>query len=328
VNDGEYSKSAWHRYVLSRLTGFEQVPNDVTVIPGKDRSDFPEFYAQPNMELLQARPTVWAVTGAVRYRGHAELQRDIARLKAAASGLGVADLFMAAVAPSSVAAGYKALYYSDEDALFAIADAMREEYQAIVEAGLVLQLDDAYLAVMYDQMVPPATLGAYRTWVELRVEAINRALRGLPPERIRYHLCWGAWNAPHVSDVELKWVVDLLLKIEVGGFALEMANPRHEHEWRVWESARLPEGRVLIPGVVSHATQIVEHPELVAERLVRLAKLVGRENVLAGTDCGFAQVAGVQRVHPSVMWAKLNALVEGARLATRELWPTRSIASS
>jgi len=325
INDGEYGKSSWHRYILTRLTGFEQLPAPPTGMSGKDRRDFPEFYAQPNMGLVNLRPFVWGVTGPVAYRGRAEIAGDIARLKAAAAGLPVEDLFMAAVAPASVAAGYKSVHYaSDEECLFAIADAMREEYKAIVDAGLILQLDDAYLAVMYDLMVPPATLADYRRWVEVRIEALNRSIAGLPIERTRYHMCWGAWNGPHASDVELKRIVDLLLTLNVGGFAFEMANPRHEHEWRVWETAKLPAGRVLIPGVVTHSTHVVEHPELVAERIVRLAKLVGRENVIAGTDCGFAQVAGIQRTHPSVMWAKLKSLTEGARLASRELWGVRA----
>src|SRR5262249_7635975 len=204
--------------------------------------------------------------------------------------------------------------------LFAIADALRDEYQAIVDAGLLLQVDDAYLASYYDIIVPPGTLADYRRWASLRIEALNHALRGIPPERARYHVCWGSWNGPHASDVALKDIVDLILQVRVGGYSLEMANPRHEHEWRVWESTKLPDGKVLLPGLISHSTNVVEHPELVAERITRLAKLVGRENVIASTDCGFAQGPFVQRVHPSIMWAKLRALTEGARIATGELW--------
>jgi 5-methyltetrahydropteroyltriglutamate--homocysteine methyltransferase len=323
VNDGEYGKSAWHTYINERLTGFAERPSEPTGTFGKDRRDFPEFYAQPNMGLPPTRTFVWSITGPVTYRGTAALQRDIADLRAATAGLDV-DVFMAAVAPSSVAPAHRTEYYRSEDeSLFAIAEALREEYKAIVDAGFILQVDDAYLAVKYDLTVPPATIGEYRRWVERRVEALNVALAGLPLERTRYHMCWGSWNAPHVSDVELRGIVDVLLRIRAGGFAFEMANPRHEHEWRVWETVKLPEDRVLIPGVVSHATNIVEHPELVAERLVRLAGLVGRERVIAGTDCGFAQVATLQRVHPSVMWAKLGAMVEGARLASEELWGAR-----
>ncbi|HXP95008.1 MAG TPA: cobalamin-independent methionine synthase II family protein [Candidatus Binatia bacterium] len=321
VNDGEYGKSAWHTYINERLTGFAQLPSEPNGTFGKDARDFAEFYALPNMGLPPARSFVWTVTAPVTYCGQPMLQRDIANLKAAAAEAGASDVFMAAVAPASVAPGHQTRHYAtDEESLFAIADALHEEYQAIVDAGLILQVDDAYLAIKYDLMVPPATLTDYRRWVELRLAALNRALEGLPRERTRYHMCWGSWNAPHVSDVELKNVVDLLLQVRVGGFALEMANPRHEHEWRLWENVALPSECILLPGVVSHATNIVEHPELVAERITRLARIVGRERVVAGTDCGFAQVAGLQRVHPSVMWAKLRALVDGARLATAELW--------
>jgi 5-methyltetrahydropteroyltriglutamate--homocysteine methyltransferase len=190
----------------------------------------------------------------------------------------------------------------------------------IVDAGFLVQLDDARTAVTYDRMVPPASFADYRKWVARHVEILNHAIAGLPRERIRYHVCWGSWPGPHVTDVPLKDIADLVLKLNVGAFVIEGANPRHEHEWRVWESVKLPEGAVLIPGVISHATNIVEHPELVAERIVRLANVLGRENVIAGTDCGFAQGPFHRRVHPSIMWAKLEALVEGARLASRTLW--------
>lgn len=320
INDGEFGKSSFHTYMNERLTGFERQPSELTGVGGKDARDFPEFYAQQNIGLPPARPFAWTVTGPVTYRGHAAIGRDIDNLKAAAAGREVADIFMAAIAPASVTVHRIEYYASEEEGLFAIAAALHEEYKAIIDAGFILQLDDPRLAIQYDEMVPPATLADYRRWAETRIEALNIALQGLPAERIRYHLCWGSWNAPHVSDVEVKHVIDLLLRLRVGGFSLEMANPRHEHEWRLWENVKLPANCVLIPGVVSHATSVVEHPELVAERLVRLARLVGRERVIAGTDCGFAQVATQQRVHPSVMWAKLRALVEGAQLATRELW--------
>jgi 5-methyltetrahydropteroyltriglutamate--homocysteine methyltransferase len=211
-------------------------------------------------------------------------------------------------------------YKSDEEFLYAVADAMHVEYKAIVDAGFILQIDDAYLATTYDVIVPPGTLADYRRWVELRVDALNHALLGIPEERTRYHVCWGSWNGPHVHDVPFKQIADLVLRVKVGGYALEMGNPRHEHEWRVWEHVKLPKGRALLPGVISHSTNVVEHPELVSERIVRLARLVGRENIVASTDCGFAQGPFVQRVHPSIMWAKLQALVEGARIASRELW--------
>jgi 5-methyltetrahydropteroyltriglutamate--homocysteine methyltransferase len=204
--------------------------------------------------------------------------------------------------------------------VFAIAEAMREEYRAIVDAGLTVQVDDAWMPAMYERMVPPATLADYYAWAELRVEALNHALHGIPLECSRYHVCWGSWNGPHTGDIPLSEIVHLILKVHVGGYAIEAANPRHEHEWRVWKTAKLPAGRVLIPGVVSHATNVVEHPELVADRVVRFANLVGRERVIAGTDCGFAQGALYRRVHPSIMWAKLQSVVDGARIATKRLW--------
>ena len=225
------------------------------------------------------------------------------------------------VAPSSaVPIRFDEHYQSEEDFIFALADALNHEYRAIVDAGLSVQIDDAYLATMYDNMVPSATMADYRAWAELRVEALKRALYGIPIERSRYHVCWGSWNGPHSTDVPLRDIVDLILQVPVGGYALEQANPRHEHEWRVWEDVQLPDDRVIIPGLISHATNVVEHPELVAERIVRLANLVGRERVIASTDCGFAQTPYLTRVHPTLIWAKLNSLVEGARLATADLW--------
>jgi 5-methyltetrahydropteroyltriglutamate--homocysteine methyltransferase len=201
-----------------------------------------------------------------------------------------------------------------------VADALNEEYCAIVDSGFLLQVDDAHLPIMYERMVPPSSMADYLAWADLRIEALNRALKGIPENSVRYHLCWGSWNAPHTSDVPLKDIVHLLLRLRVGAYSIEAANPRHEHEWRVWQSVKLPAQKLLIPGVISHATNVVEHPELIAERIVRFAELVGRENVIAGTDCGFAQGPYVQRVHPSIMWAKLGALVEGAALATDRLW--------
>jgi len=189
-----------------------------------------------------------------------------------------------------------------------------------VDAGLFVQIDDAFLTTQYERMVPPLTLEGYRHWVEMRIDALNHALEGIPPERARYHICWGSWNGPHVFDVPMKDIVDLILKVNVGTYLFEAANPRHEHEWRVWETVKLPAGKTLAPGVISHSTNVVEHPDLVAERLVRIAKIVGRENVMASTDCGFAQSPFLRRVHPSIQWAKLKALAEGARRASAELW--------
>jgi 5-methyltetrahydropteroyltriglutamate--homocysteine methyltransferase len=288
---------------------------------GKDRRDFKEFYAEYDKTQGFVGMTGWIVNGPITYTGHAEIGRDIRNLKDALTDVSPVDVFMPVVAPSSIIPDRDDQYYaSDEDYLFALADAMHEEYKTIVDAGFIAQVDDAYLTSYYDIIVPPGSMEDYRKWAAIRVEALNHALRGLPEERTRYHVCWGSWNGPHTTDVPLKDIVDLILDVKTGGYLLEMANPRHDHEWHVWEDAKLPEARVLIPGVISHATNIVEHPELIAERIVRLANLVGRENVIAGTDCGFAQGPFVQRVHPTIMWAKLEAMVAGARLATDMLW--------
>ncbi|MFL6564409.1 MAG: epoxyalkane--coenzyme M transferase, partial [Burkholderiales bacterium] len=257
----------------------------------------------------------------IEYTGQEELARDIANFKAALSAAGVKEGFLPVAAPSSVIPDRRNEFYaSDEECQQAIARAMRAENKAIVDAGLYVQLDDARFAVTYDRMVPPASFADYRNWVAMNVEAINHSLAGIPEERVRYHVCWGSWPGPHVTDVPLKDIVDLVLKVKAGTYLIEGANPRHEHEWRVWEALKLPEGKVLAPGMISHATNVVEHPELVAQRIVRLAKLVGRDRVLASTDCGFAQGPFHRRVHPTIMWAKLEALAEGARIASKALF--------
>jgi 5-methyltetrahydropteroyltriglutamate--homocysteine methyltransferase len=257
----------------------------------------------------------------ITYSGGAELQQDIDNFRAALRGVTVEEGFLPVAAPASVIPDRKNEYYSSDDELQqAIGDAMRVEYKTIIDAGLLVQLDDARAAVSYDRMVPPKSLAEYRAWLARQVEVTNHAIAGLPRERIRYHVCWGSWPGPHSSDVPFKDIADLILRVRAGAYSIELANPRHEHEWRLWEHLKLPDDAILIPGVISHATNIVEHPELVAERIVRLARLVGRENVIASTDCGFAQVTYFARVHPSIMWAKLESLVAGARLATAELW--------
>lgn len=324
-SDGEFGKSiSWSQYVLKRLSGFERRPIKPGGNPfqrGADRARFAEFYAE-----LDARDGVVTTmdaicTGPIKYTGQAELQRDIDNFKAALSHVKVEEAFLPVAAPASVIPDRKNEFYkSDEELQVAIAEAMRAEYKMIIDAGFLVQLDDARNAVTYDRMVPPATFEDYRRWLAKQVEIINHAIAGLPQDRIRYHVCWGSWPGPHVSDVPLKDIVDLILKVKVGAYVIEGANPRHEHEWKVWQTAKLAPGEVLIPGVISHATNVVEHPELVAERIVRLAKIVGRENVIASTDCGFAQGPFHRRVHPSIMWAKLEALAEGARLASKELW--------
>jgi len=266
--------------------------------------------------------TVEAIcVGPIKYTGQKELQTDIDNFKAALKGTKVEEAFLPVAAPASVIPDRKNEFYKSEDeTMAAIAAAMHTEYKMIIDAGFLVQLDDARNAVTYDRMVPPASFADYRKWLSAQVDIINQAIEGLPQDRIRYHVCWGSWPGPHVSDVPLKDIVDLILKVKVGAYVIEGANPRHEHEWKVWANAKLGPGQVLIPGVISHATNVVEHPELVAERIVRLAKIVGRENVIAGTDCGFAQGPFHRRVHPSIMWAKLEALAAGARLASKELW--------
>ncbi len=324
-SDGEFGKSiSWAQYALTRLSGFERRPiREDKANPfkrGADRTRFAEFYAELDAKEAVSTTTEAICTGPISYSGLGELNRDIANFKAALGKVNVAEGFLPVAAPASVIPDRKNEFYkTDEELQAAIAGAMRTEYKAIIDAGLVVQLDDARSAVTYDRMVPPGTFDDYKSWLEKQIEIMNEAVKGLPQEQIRYHVCWGSWPGPHVSDVPLKDIVDIILKAKVGAFVIEGANPRHEHEWKVWKNARL-DGRVLIPGVISHATNVVEHPELVAERIVRLANLVGRENVIGGTDCGFAQGPFYRRVHPTVMWAKLEALVAGARLASAELW--------
>jgi 5-methyltetrahydropteroyltriglutamate--homocysteine methyltransferase len=325
VSDGEFGKAiSWSQYALQRLSGFERRPVAPGANPfqrGADRTRFAEFYAELDAREGVATLSDSVCVGPVAYTGQDELQRDIDNFKAGLTGVKVEEAFMPVAAPASVIPDRKNEYYkSDEECLVAIAAAMRTEYKMIIDAGFLLQLDDARAAVTYDRMVPPASFADYRNWVDMHMEVLNHAIEGLPPERIRYHVCWGSWPGPHTTDVPLASIVDLILKVKVGAYVIEGANPRHEHEWKVWQDVRLPEGKVLIPGVISHATNVVEHPELVAERIERYARLVGRESVIAGTDCGFAQGPFHRRVHPTIMWAKLEALAEGARLASKALW--------
>jgi 5-methyltetrahydropteroyltriglutamate--homocysteine methyltransferase len=326
VSDGEFGKSvSWSRYVRERLAGFELRPDDpsipVTVAEGTDKRLFGEFYAEyEKTQGFVGSLGNWVCTGPVRYVGHDALRRDIGNLKTAVAAVNVTDGFLPVVAPASVVPWRRDEHYaSEQDYVFAVADALHQEYQAIVDAGLIVQIDDAYLATMYDSMLGDAA--SYHAWAELRIQALVRALHGIPRDRARYHVCWGSWNAPHVGDVGLREIIGLILEVPVGAYLIEQANPRHEHEWRVWQDVKLPEQTTLIPGVISHATNVVEHPELVAQRLIRLGELVGPERVIAGTDCGFAQGPFVRRVHPSIQWAKLRALAEGARLAAQYTWP-------
>jgi len=329
VNDGEFGKStSWSLYALKRVSGFEMRPVKPGANPfarGADRERFKDFYA----ELEGGNDSAWSnvtqkeavAVAPVKYTGLAELQHDIDNLKAALQGVQVEEAFLPVAAPSSAIPDRKNEYYRNEEELVvALAEALRTEYRAIVDAGFLLQVDDARAAVTYDRMVPPASFDDYYRWVGRHVEVLNHALEGIPEDRVRYHVCWGSWPGPHTTDVPLRKIVDLILKVRAGAYLLEAANPRHEHEWKVWKEVKLPEGKILAPGVVSHGTNVVEHPELVAERLLRFAECVGRENVIASTDCGFAQEQFNRRVHPSIMWAKLEAMAEGARIASGKLW--------
>jgi 5-methyltetrahydropteroyltriglutamate--homocysteine methyltransferase len=332
VSDGEFGKDlSWSQYVMERMGGFEFRPQKVAsaakAIGGKDRRQFADFYDEyegqsgvAGMGKGAMPQGDWVVTGPISYTGQKHVDDDIARLKRAIQDVDVTGGFLPVVSPTSVVPARLDEHYRDpEEALFAIAEALRVEYRAIVDSDLILQIDDAYLASVYDVMVPPGTLEDFRRWAEVRVEAVNWALEGLPEDRTRYHVCWGSWNGPHTNDVPLRDIVDLVLKVRVGGYLFEMANPRHAHEWKVWQDVELPAGKTLIPGLVSHSTNVVEHPELVAERLVRLAQLVGPDRVMASTDCGFAQGPFARRVHPSIQWAKLESLARGASIASSEL---------
>ena len=323
VNDGELSKSSWSSYVNDRLGGFAESVSQGqgSLARGRDKKAYQEFYdeydrIQPFRTVNGSRWTDLVCNAPIVYKGETEVRRDIENLKAACATIGVDEAFITAVAPGSIISRRINKYYPSAEAfLFAIADAMKTEYQAIVKAGFLLQIDDPQLVTRYDMEDPPPGAEEYRKLAAVRVEALNHALAEIPPDRVRYHICWGGWHGPHSTDLPLKDIVDLLLRIRVGAYLIEAANARHEHEWRVWQKIKLPEEKLLIPGVVSHATNVVEHPELVAERILRFANLVGRENVIAGTDCGLGG-----RLHHQLVWAKLKSLSEGARLATAELW--------
>ena len=343
VNDGEYGKAmrsrldygAWISYVIERFTGFEEESSGGHAFTGatdvlkpgshknrRDRQAFPEVYADVDREMFAGgpRPMGRPIVGTVTYRGHAALQSDIENLRKALAGaemkVGPGDAFMTAPAPGTFGRDQNRYYKTQEAFLFAIADALRVEYRAITDAGFILQIDDPGMAENWDAMDASVTLAEYRDYARLCIDALNHALDGIPEDRVRYHMCWGSWHGPHLTDIPLRDIVDLLLTIRAGAYSLEAGNVRHEHEWKVWRDVTLPDGKLLIPGVVSHATNVVEHPALVADRLVQYAQLVGRENVIAGTDCGLGG-----RIHPSLAWAKLQVLVEGATLASQQLWP-------
>jgi 5-methyltetrahydropteroyltriglutamate--homocysteine methyltransferase len=319
VDDGEFGKPSFVSYINERLAGFEPdtaAPPASPWASSREARSFPEFYgAGP-----AARPNHLVCTAPISYRGMPQLQVDIGNLRAALDKTGRHEAFMPAISPASAADWQRNSHYkSDEEYLFAIADALRVEYEAIVEAGFLLQVDDPHL-VTYWTKQPELTIEQYRKWAHLRVEALNHALRNIAPEQVRHHTCYGINMGPRIHDLEFKHFIDIVLKIRAGAYSFEAANPRHEHEWKLWASVKLPAGKCLIPGVISHSTVLVEHPELVAERIGRFTKVVGRENVIAGADCGFATFAGSKEVHPSIVWEKFKSLVEGARIASSELW--------
>jgi 5-methyltetrahydropteroyltriglutamate--homocysteine methyltransferase len=321
ISDGEIGKIGFGlAYYGKRLTGLSSRP----VKPGEpgwmsartgERIEFAEFYS----EMPWPKPTERVVvSGAINYIGQQEVQRDLELFRGAVAEAGVTpqETFMCVLAPGWLEHFfYNEYYQNDEDYVFALADAIRHEYKAIVDAGFVLQIDDPALPDTYDMIVPAPSIEEYRKFAEVRIEAVNRALEGIPQDRVRYHICWGSWHGPHTHDLPLEHVIDLMLRVRAGAYSVEAANPRHEHEWKLWTRVPLPPDKLLIPGVVSHATNVVEHPEIVSDRIVRFANIVGRERVIAGTDCGLGF-----RVHPQIAWAKLKALAEGAALATRELW--------
>jgi 5-methyltetrahydropteroyltriglutamate--homocysteine methyltransferase len=326
VGDGEQGRVGFIPYVNERLDGITPSPTvEAANYWGLSREyrAFPAFYAWATAIAGAAGNTGrtrWVCTGPVSYKGHAALQNDIATLKAALAGKPHVEAFMPAVSPSNLANWNRNEHYkTEEDYLVALADALREEYSAIIDAGLVLQIDDPLLASYY-VMHPEADVAACRKWAAGRIEILNHALQGLPPDRIRYHTCYSINIGPRVHDMEAKHLVDLWLTINAGAYSFEAANPRHEHEWAAWEGVKLPDGKSLIPGIITHSSNIVEHPEAIAQRIARFAGVVGKENVIAGADCGFASFASTCEVHPSVVWVKLQALAEGARIASEALW--------
>jgi 5-methyltetrahydropteroyltriglutamate--homocysteine methyltransferase len=354
IDDGEMGKSTWITYLYERTSGLEARPlagNFSSILPAsRDRQNFPGAYRE--LDMLEHDATIriraeaggqepaaqeeatrapsgavtWVCTGPMTYDRTA-IDRDLVNFKVALEGTGkdICETFMPVVAPASAYWLANEHYQTDEEFVYALADVLHEEYQAIIESGAFLQVDDAVLMHEADTMLSRGqSWEDYRAWARLRVEALNHALRGLPEDRIRYHVCFGSWHGPHAYDPPLRDSIDLVLAVNAKYYLMEQANPRHEHEWKIWADVPLPDGKVLVPGVVTHHTNVVEHPELVAQRLVRLANVVGRERVMGGTDCGFAQGAFMHRVHEEIQWAKLGSLVEGARIASRELWGARA----
>ena len=324
INEGEYTKEGdWLTYIDERLAGFTQGPpkgGKPVLLQGKDREEFADFYRYasergtlfyaPGNQIRHSRP-YWVCTEPVTYRGQTVLAREIEIFRAVAP----ADAFLTSTAPASFEP-YRdnAFYKSEEEFVFALAEAMRTEYEAIAQAGFQLQVDDAWLPALWDRIGIQMGLEAFRKRCMLRVEALNHALRNIPEEQIRYHLCWGSWHGPHAYDIEMIHMVDIMLSVKAQAYLFEAANARHEHEYAVWETVKPPAGKIVVPGVVTHSTDVVEHPELVSQRIQRFARLVGKENVMAGADCGFGG-----RSHPQIAWAKLKSLVEGAERASKAL---------
>jgi 5-methyltetrahydropteroyltriglutamate--homocysteine methyltransferase len=332
VNDGELAKSNFSNYAKERISGFETQPAPAepsgSVAPrdsiiGRDVKEFPEYFADgisyggpPSRRVPLRSREVLVCTGPLTYIGQQAIQADITRLKEALKGSDAQEAFLPAVAPGTIEHWLKNAYYpSDEAYVYAIADIMHEEYQAIVDGGFILQIDDPDLPDGW-QYHAEMDLPTYRKYAQLRIEALNHALRGLPEDRVRFHTCWGSYHGPHKYDIPLKDIVDLVLAVHAEAYSIEASNPVHEHEWQVWRDTKLPEGKILVPGVVGHFSDFIEHPQLVADRLVRYAEIVGRENVIAGTDCGLGSRVG----HPKIVWAKFQAMAEGARIASQRLW--------
>lgn len=326
ISDGEMGKVGFIPYVNDRLAGFQpstETARGSSWANSRETRAFPEYYdwasrqpgAAGGMGALR-----WICTGPISYRGQDEFAKEVATFRAALTDVSVEEAFIPAISPSNVAAWERNQYYkTEEEFVFAIAEAMRQEYQAIVNAGFLLQIDDPALATYYI-LHPDATIDDCRKWASLRAEALNHALRGIPQDKVRYHTCYSINIGPRVHDMELRHFLDIFLRVNAGAYSFEAANPRHEHEWQLWKDVKLTEGKSIIPGVISQSTILVEHPELVAQRIARFAEAVGRENVIAGADCGFASFATSFEIHPTIVWAKLEALVEGARLASKQLW--------
>ncbi|MBD7994533.1 cobalamin-independent methionine synthase II family protein [Arthrobacter sp. Sa2CUA1] len=339
--DGEYGKAmsydvdygAWWTYSFQRTAGLELTefnpilaspvrsePGNVRLTSFADRRDwtiFADAYQDPSsgIQIGKNATAFPSATGPLRYTGQAAIASDIANLKAGLNAAGASTGFLTALSPGSASRIGNEYYATEEEFIYAWADVLREEYQAIVDAGLVVQIDDPSIAENWDQINPEPSVEDYRKFTQIRVEALNYALRGLPEDQVRFHVCWGSWHGPHTTDIEFRHIVDLVLSINAGAYSFEAGNVRHEHEWTLWQDTTLPDGKLLIPGVVSHATNVVEHPELVAQRIERFASLVGPENVIAGTDCGLGG-----RLHPQIAAAKLQSLGAGARLASERLF--------